>query len=124
MSVQSWLNRLWYSGAQPPWWLKPPAALYGAALRLRHLAYRRGWRRRVRLHRPVIVIGNLSVGGTGKTPLVCWLSEQLSRLGHKPGIVLRGYGGSAREPQLVQGDDPASRVGDEAVLLRRRTGAA
>jgi tetraacyldisaccharide 4'-kinase len=122
MSPQSWLNRVWYADAQPPWWLKPPAALYGAVLRFRRALYQSGFRRRVRLNRPVVVVGNLSVGGTGKTPLVCWLTERLQARGFKPGVVLRGYGGALKEPRLLQERDEAALVGDEAVLLRRRTG--
>ena len=75
--------------------------------------------------RPVIVVGNLSVGGSGKTPLVIWLAQQLSERGLQPGVVLRGYGGSAaagRVPQLVAPDSDVAVVGDEALLLRLRTG--
>jgi tetraacyldisaccharide 4'-kinase len=63
----------------------------------------------------------LTVGGTGKTPLVCWLAEQLTQLGHRPGIVTRGYRGSARAPRLVLPTDTPDSVGDEAVLLARRS---
>ena len=100
------------------------SSLFGAAVRLRAGAYRAGLLRTRRVPVPVIVVGNLAVGGTGKTPLVIWLAEQLQALGRHPGIVLRGYGGRAtggRSAQLVsEGSDPAA-VGDEAVLLRLRT---
>jgi subfamily B ATP-binding cassette protein MsbA len=72
---------------------------------------------------PVIVVGNINVGGTGKTPLVAWLTEQLVAQGHKPGIVSRGYGGtSSRYPLLVNPQSDAIEAGDEAVLLARKTG--
>jgi tetraacyldisaccharide 4'-kinase len=63
----------------------------------------------------------LSVGGTGKTPLVCWLAGQLIELGFRPGVVSRGYGGSSRAARLVQAADDSNRVGDEAILLARRS---
>jgi tetraacyldisaccharide 4'-kinase len=122
MAIQSWLNKIWYEGAPPPWWLTPLSGIYAAAARLRHIAYARQWRGAVPLSRPVIVVGNLSVGGTGKTPLVCWLAVRLAALGFRPGVVTRGYGGSARGPQLVQASDDPNTVGDEAILLGRRTG--
>jgi tetraacyldisaccharide 4'-kinase len=70
---------------------------------------------------PVIVVGNLSVGGTGKTPLVCWLVARLTDLGFKPGVVTRGFGGSAGSVRLVGAADEARIVGDESILLARRT---
>jgi tetraacyldisaccharide 4'-kinase len=77
----------------------------------------------VRVSAPVIVIGNLSVGGTGKTPLVCWLVTRLTEMGFRPGVVTRGYGGSSTNVRLIgPGDDPDI-VGDEPILLARRTGA-
>jgi tetraacyldisaccharide 4'-kinase len=122
MSVQSRLNEIWYGGARPPWWLLPLSAIYGFASRLRRLGYVKHWRRSTPLTRPVIVVGNLSVGGTGKTPLVCWLAVRFTALGFRPGIVTRGYGGSSRRAQLVQASDGPNTVGDEAIMLARRTG--
>jgi len=77
--------------------------------------------RSTRLPCPVVVVGNLSVGGTGKTPLVCWLAGQLIELGFRPGVVSRGYGGSSRAARLVQAADDSNKVGDEAILLARRS---
>jgi tetraacyldisaccharide 4'-kinase len=62
------------------------------------------------------------VGGTGKTPLVIWLARALREAGHHPGVVLRGYGGTSRAPRLVVAEDTSAEVGDEAVLVRRRSG--
>jgi tetraacyldisaccharide 4'-kinase len=121
MSAQSWLDKFWYGGVPPPWWMTPLSAVYGAASRIRRFAYARHLTRSTRLACPVIVVGNLSVGGTGKTPLVCWLAGQLHELGFRPGVVSRGYGGSSRAARLVQAADTSDKVGDEAILLARRS---
>jgi tetraacyldisaccharide 4'-kinase len=123
MLAQSWLDKFWYGGVSPPWWMRLLSAVYAAVSRIRRSAY--SWRlaRSTRLACPVIVVGNLTVGGTGKTPLVCWLAGQLIELGFKPGVVSRGYGGSSRAPRLVQSTDDAAKVGDEAILLARRSRA-
>jgi tetraacyldisaccharide 4'-kinase len=124
LSAHDWLNKIWYGGAPTPWWLKPLSALYHGVGAARRMAYGRRLIPVKRLSRPVIVVGNLTVGGTGKTPLVCWLAEQVTQLGFRPGIVTRGYGGSSRTPRLVQATDAPGRVGDEAILLARRSRAA
>jgi tetraacyldisaccharide 4'-kinase len=121
MSAQSWFNKIWYERRRPPWGLVPLSTIYGAASRLRRFAYAKRLRRATRMSRPVIVVGNLSAGGTGKTPLVCWLVGQLQQLGHTPGVVTRGYGGSARQPRIIQSLDDVAIVGDEAMLIARRT---
>ena len=116
---------MWYAGTPPPWPLRALSRLFGLMVRLRRAAYARGvWVSR-RVGRPVIVVGNITVGGTGKTPLVIWLAQRLGERGHRPGVVLRGYGGAAasgRVPCLVTPDSDVAVVGDEALLLRRRTG--
>jgi tetraacyldisaccharide 4'-kinase len=122
MSDKSWLERVWYAAEQPPWWLKPPAALFASVVRLRRGLYSRGLKTGVRLPCAVIVVGNVSVGGTGKTPLVCWLALELKADGRKVGVVLRGYGGSRESPKLLESTDQASEVGDEALLIAHRTG--
>jgi tetraacyldisaccharide 4'-kinase len=123
MSAESWLNKIWYGGARPPWWLLPLSAIYAGAAFTRRWMYSSRLRRSVSLPCPVIVVGNLSVGGTGKTPLVIWLVAQLTELGFRPGVVTRGYGGSAGGVSLVQAGDDPKIAGDEAVLLARRTHA-
>ncbi|HET8700260.1 MAG TPA: tetraacyldisaccharide 4'-kinase [Nitrococcus sp.] len=104
--------------------LQPLAAGFSTMVRLRATAYRRGWLRIRQLGVPVIVVGNLFVGGTGKTPLVIWLVERLQAYGCSPGVVSRGYNGyGGAPPRLVEaGDDPLC-VGDEPVLIAARTGA-
>jgi tetraacyldisaccharide 4'-kinase len=90
---------------------------------LRREAYRRGWLETVELAAPVVVVGNVSVGGTGKTPFVIWLAAQLRQHGRRVGIVTRGYRGkSAQWPRVVTADADPAEVGDEPVLLARRTG--
>jgi len=123
MSVQSWLNRVWYDRASPPWWLLPLSLTYGAAAGLRRFLYSRRLRKAARMSVPVVVIGNLSVGGTGKTPLVCWLVARLIELGFKPGVVMRGFGGTAAGARFVDASADPDVVGDEPLLLARRTGA-
>lgn len=121
MPAHEWFNQVWYGRTSAPWWLRPLSGLYGMVAITRRAAYARHWRKSIRLAQPVIVIGNLTVGGTGKTPLVCWLVEQLAKRGAAPGVVTRGYGGAARVPRLLQPDDDAALVGDEPLLLLRRT---
>jgi tetraacyldisaccharide 4'-kinase len=79
--------------------------------------------KRIRINRPVIVVGNITVGGTGKTPVTIWLARQLKDRGMNPGIVSRGYGGSiGNKPMQVTADSDPAIVGDEAVLMARRSG--
>jgi len=122
MKVADWLQRQWYEPS-PPLGLVPLSALFRWAVALRRLAYDKGWKKSVRLPVPVIVVGNLTVGGTGKTPLTLWLVEFLTQSGFKPGVVSRGYGGSRlKQPVAVFADSDPNEVGDEPVLIARRTG--
>ncbi len=101
--------------------LLPLAALYRGLIALRRWSYRRGWLASYRLPCPVIVVGNIFVGGTGKTPVVLYLVEQLRGLGLRPGIITRGYGGRrGGGPLWVAPDSDPAEAGDEAVLLARR----
>jgi tetraacyldisaccharide 4'-kinase len=125
-SPRLWLQGVWYAQGRPPWPLRFLAGLFGAAVRTRAALYRHGWLTARRLGRPVVVVGNLTVGGSGKTPLVVWLSEQLCSAGRRPGVILRGYGGSAAASGTalrVEPDSDPAVVGDEALLLRVRTAA-
>jgi tetraacyldisaccharide 4'-kinase len=86
--------------------------------------FRVGVLRSIKVSRPVIVIGNLTVGGTGKTPLVIWLANTLTAQGYRVGVITRGYGGKARHwPQRVEADSQPDMVGDEPVLIARQTQA-
>lgn len=89
----------------------------------RRYAYRIGWLESQRVPVPVIIVGNIVAGGSGKTPLVLYLCELLQRSGYQPGIVSRGYGGRAKRwPQCVRADSDPRQVGDEPVLLAMRSG--
>ena len=117
------LANAWYERAG---WLRvlaPLSWLYGAVAKRRRLSYLTGSRTPWRAEVPVIVVGNITAGGTGKTPFVIWLAAALKALGFRPGIVSRGHGGSAnRSPVLVQPGSSAEEVGDEPPLLAARTG--
>ena len=117
------LVRAWGRGA---WWTplaRPAAWLFGRVAERRRWAARSGRKVPWRAPVPVIVVGNLTVGGTGKTPLVIWLAQWLQDRGLRPGIVSRGYGGSGdRRPLLVAADADPARCGDEPVLIAERTG--
>lgn len=123
MPLRESLQQRWYQDLPPPWWTLPVAALYRAISGLRHAFYKRGWKRSVRLPVPVVVVGNISVGGTGKTPLVIALVEALRQCGFKPGVVSRGYGGSAQGPMVLGGDPDPRVTGDEPALIKLRTRA-
>lgn len=114
-------NHIWYSRTWPRYTLMPLMWLYHAAILLRSYAYGRGWKPSNRYPVPVIVVGNITVGGSGKTPLVIWLVDFLRKAGYKPAIITRGYRGKASSwPQQVRPDSDPVVVGDEAVLLARR----
>jgi tetraacyldisaccharide 4'-kinase len=122
-SLTEILNGIWYGKSPLRFALLPVSAAYVGLTRLRRTAYRRGWRPTVQTPVPVIVVGNVSVGGTGKTPFVIWLAEQLKQRGRKVGIVTRGYLGKGSEwPRAVTAQSDPREVGDEPVLLARRTG--
>lgn len=118
MALIDTLQSAWYGNGPLPWWTRPLAALYGSAIGLRRGLFRIGLLRRVRLPAPVVVIGNISVGGTGKTPLTIAVVEALRAHGYRPGVVSRGYGGSQREPLLLDDRPDPQRVGDEPCLIR------
>jgi tetraacyldisaccharide 4'-kinase len=125
-SADSFLQRVWYD--REAQWLSlallPLSWLFGFVVACRRAAYRLGLLRRIRVARPVVVIGNVTVGGTGKTPFTIWLATLLQARGVRVGIVLRGYGGNSPNwPRDVSSDSAPEEVGDEAVLLATRTGA-
>jgi len=122
-AIEARLIDVWYGGrkrATPL--LRPLSWLYGGVTALRGKAYQSRWLSSHRVGKPVVVVGNLTVGGTGKTPLVAWLAQRLTERGVRAGIVSRGYGRSYDEPHLVQEDSSWRDVGDEPLLLRRHTG--
>lgn len=115
---------------RPVWWSRrgviaslclPLAGLFFLLSALRRVAYRRGWLASVALPVPVMVVGNIAAGGSGKTPVVLCLAAALRARGYVPGILSRGYGGSARLPTAVGAESDPALVGDEPVLLARRS---
>lgn len=115
-------DSLWYGGNRLYWLLWPVAFVYRRLVMLRRFAYRRGWLESVDVGIPVVVVGNLTVGGTGKTPLVAWLAVTLRERGFRVGIICRGYRGEAVDwPQVVDAGSDVAVVGDEAKLLVRLT---
>jgi len=118
-----WLHRVWYEDGRGGWLLLPLSGLYWLVSVVRRAMYRAGVLRTVRVPVPVIIVGNLTAGGTGKTPVTAWLAAELATRGFRPGIVSRGYGGSrASSPMRVDAASDPAVVGDEPVLLARRTG--
>lgn len=115
-------SRLWYGQSRLSSALKPASWLFERTASRRRDAYRRGTKTPWRASVPVVVVGNITVGGTGKTPFVVWLARWLIARGFSPGIVSRGYGGSASTPLNVLPDADPVLVGDEAPLLARRSG--
>jgi tetraacyldisaccharide 4'-kinase len=117
------LDDIWYGKHPMRILLAPLGRLYQACAWARRAAYASGLLTVYRAPVPIIVVGNISTGGTGKTPLVIWLAAKLKSFGFRPGIVARGYRGVAKNwPQQVRADGDPIAVGDEAVLLARRTG--
>ncbi|WP_395302629.1 tetraacyldisaccharide 4'-kinase [Enterobacter mori] len=117
------IARIW-SGESPLWRLLLPLSwLYGLVSGAIRLMYRLGLKRAWRAPVPVVVVGNLTAGGNGKTPVVIWLVEQLQKRGIRPGVVSRGYGGKATHyPLLLTADTTTAEAGDEPVLIYQRTG--
>ena len=121
--LRSLLDRVWYEGAPAPWWLAALVPVYRALRFLDQMPWRVGWRTPRRVGVPVVVVGNLAVGGSGKTPLVIALVDALRARGWKPGVASRGYGGTRRRPLLLDDMPDPSGVGDEPTLIRHRTRA-
>ena len=118
-----WLHKQWQKRGIFAWLMYPLSVLYCVVMSLRRELYDSGLLTAHRVGRPVIVVGNLSVGGTGKTPLVIWLAEQLARNGIRPAVVSRGYGGRAAAfPLLVDYATPAAIAGDEPAMIARKLG--
>ena len=117
-----WIHRVWYENARSGWVLLPLSGLYWFITTIRRFLYRAGVLKVRGVSVPVIVVGNITAGGTGKTPTVIWLARELRARGFSPGIVSRGYGGSkSNSPMRVDSDSDAQLVGDEPVLLARRS---
>jgi len=121
--VYKWIHRVWYEGGGSYRLLLPLSCLYWLLIGLRRYLYRFGILNTHRAVVPVIVVGNITTGGTGKTPVTIWLARELRERGFSPGIVSRGYGGSksSSSMRVDSASDPKT-VGDEPVLMARLSG--
>ena len=118
--MRGYLESVWYGDGRAGWPLIPLSWLFGAIVRIRRWLFRMDLLHVAKAARPVVIVGNLTVGGTGKTPLVLWLARALTEQGLRPGIISRGYGARIRGARRVLPDSPAEEVGDEPRLLARR----
>jgi tetraacyldisaccharide 4'-kinase len=117
------LNAVWYGQDRPALWLRALSGVYAALVRLRRSAYSAGLLPSAQLRVPVIVVGNITAGGAGKTPLVMALVEALRARGFQPGVISRGYAGAHETAIVVDEHSDASAVGDEAALVFQQTRA-
>lgn len=120
--IEKWLLQHWYGTHRPPWYLRIFEPVYRFAF---HRAQNRGndGQDRCRSEIPLIVVGNVTVGGSGKTPLVIGLCQLAGDMNLKPGIACTGYGRQSNETLLVHADSDTRICGDEPVLLAIRTGS-
>jgi len=119
--IENWLLRHWYGGSPPPWYLRLMESLY----RFAYQRVQRSGQSRTGKYRsdlPLIVVGNITAGGSGKTPLVIRLCQLVLDMNLKPGIASTGYGRTGRGTVVVKADSDTRECGDEPVLLARRTG--
>ena len=122
MAFADRIQRHWRSVSVVSVLLIPLSLVYWGVIKSRQAAYRLGLLRVHRFRAPVVVVGNLTVGGTGKTPFAIALAEQLKQRGWSPGIVSRGYQGEACDGELVPAGGDPRRFGDEPVLAAQKTG--
>jgi tetraacyldisaccharide 4'-kinase len=120
-SLEAIFTRAWLRRGLLACLLWPLSRLFGALAALRRGLYRAGLARAQQLSVPVIVVGNIFIGGTGKTPLTIWLVEALRAAGFTPGVISRGHGSDGDTPRLVTASSDVQQVGDEPLLIARRT---
>jgi len=123
-SISEFVTKSWYQGAYWLYLLWPLYFVYRLATLLRKCLYQFRFLKSYRAKIPVVVVGNITLGGTGKSPLVAYLVESLTEMGFKPGVVSRGYGAiiSPDEVREVNVNGLVSEVGDEPLMLKRRVG--
>jgi tetraacyldisaccharide 4'-kinase len=114
--------KFWYRRGPLAWVLWPASIVFGIAVRVRRILYKLRLLRSGHSGLPVIVVGNLTVGGSGKTPLVLWIAEFLKSKGWSPAIVASGYGGKSDAPRAATVAAEPAEVGDEPIVLSRRSG--
>jgi tetraacyldisaccharide 4'-kinase len=116
------IEEVWRRRGTFAWLLLPVSFVFVALTAFRRGLYRAGLLTSGRLPVPVVVVGNITAGGSGKTPLVLWLIDELTRRGRRPGVISRGYGASVEGVREVSHGDTPARVGDEPLLIKRRAG--
>jgi tetraacyldisaccharide 4'-kinase len=117
-----WLTDIWYKDHFTGVWLLPLSLIFSHIVRFRKFLYTKGILKSHTIPVPIIVVGNITVGGTGKTPLIIYLAEILKNSGFNPGIISRGYGGLAQSwPQRVYNDSDPNQIGDEVLLIAKQT---
>jgi tetraacyldisaccharide 4'-kinase len=121
-SLESILTRAWLRRGPLACALWPLSQLFRALAALRAGLYRAGILKAGRLPVPVVVVGNIFIGGTGKTPLTIWLAQALRAAGLRPGVISRGHGAEGEAPRAVTPESSTLEVGDEPVLIARRAG--
>lgn len=115
-ALDKWINSVWYQRATPPWYLRAIEPFYS------YFSSRSNPGKNQSINIPIVVVGNISVGGTGKTPLVISLCQQLLAAGFKPAVISRGYGRRSKGLRVVTVNDDSSESGDEALLIKSQTG--
>jgi tetraacyldisaccharide 4'-kinase len=125
MHIRAKLNAFvtgqWQRRGMFAWALLPAGWLFRLIAETRRLAYRCGWLRSTRLPVPVVIVGNVTVGGAGKTPAVIALVHGLIAAGFRPAVISRGYGVKLERPRQVKSSTAAREVGDEPILIARAT---
>lgn len=123
LPIENFFACQWRRRGPIAWALTPFACIFGAIAATRHACFELGWLKRIDVGVPVVVVGNVTVGGTGKTPTVIALVEALRAVGYQPGVVSRGYGAKVKQPTSVTPTSATTQVGDEPLLIARRTHA-
>ena len=121
-SIEAWLLAAWQRRGVFAWLMRPLALVFEFIVKFRFALFLLGYKRQYRLAVPVIVVGNIYLGGTGKTPLVMYLLQQLQAAGFRPGVISRGYGAAAERVIVLADDALAEQVGDEPLLIAARSG--
>lgn len=119
--LEAALSKRWYGGVEPNLVLLTIAFLYQNINRIRRFLYRKAIFKSVKMEVPVVVVGNFTAGGTGKTPFTIALVKAMQDRGWRPGVVSRGYGRTNNEPVSLHSDSSAKDCGDEPLLIHQRT---
>ena len=119
--MQGFVNKIWYQGHWLQWILWPLSWLFGLISFIRRSLFKLGVKKQTQLSVPVIIVGNITAGGSGKTPMVIYLIELLRQHGFKPGVISRGYGADVDGVLSVTAEHTAAEVGDEPAMIFHRT---